>query len=100
MIYKFDRYVISISLLSEWVLAAQSCPTLCDPMDYNLPGSSVHGIFQARILKQVAIFFFRGSSLPRIEPMSPVMADRFFNSELHIYLQFLYLLLVVPLLII
>ena len=29
----------------------QSCPTLCDPMDYNLPGSSVHGIFQARVLE-------------------------------------------------
>ena len=32
------------------VLVAQSCPTLCNPMDYNLPGSSVHGILQARIL--------------------------------------------------
>ena len=30
---------------------AQSCPTLCDPMDYSLPGSSVHGIFQARVLE-------------------------------------------------
>ena len=29
----------------------QSCPTLCDPMDYSLPGSSVHGIFQARLLE-------------------------------------------------
>ena len=34
---------------------AQSCPTLCDPMDYSLPGSSVHGIFQARVLEWVAI---------------------------------------------
>ena len=34
---------------------AQSCPTLCDPMDCSLPGSSVHGIFQARILEWVAI---------------------------------------------
>ena len=34
---------------------AQSCPTLCDPMYYSLPGSSVHGIFQARILEGVAI---------------------------------------------
>ena len=31
--------------------AAQSCPTLSDPMDYTLPGSSVHGIFQARVLE-------------------------------------------------
>ena len=34
---------------------AQSCPTLCDPMDYSLSGSSVHGIFQARVLDWVAI---------------------------------------------
>ena len=40
---------------------AQSCPTLCDPMEYSLPGSSVHGIFQARILEWVAISFFRRS---------------------------------------
>ena len=36
---------------------AQSCPTLCDPMDCSLPGSSVHGIFQARVLKWGAIAF-------------------------------------------
>ena len=41
---------------------AQSCPTLCDPMDCSLPGSSVHGIFQARVLEWVAMSFFRGSS--------------------------------------
>ena len=44
---------------------AQSCPTLCDPMDYSLPGSSVHGIFQAGVLEWVAIPFPRGSSQPR-----------------------------------
>ena len=38
---------------------AQSCPTLCDPVDCSLPGSSVHGIFQARILEWVAISFSR-----------------------------------------
>jgi len=36
---------------------AQSCPTLIDPMDYSLPGSSVHGIFQARVLEWGAIAF-------------------------------------------
>ena len=36
---------------------AQSCPTLSDPMDCSLPGSSVHGIFQARVLEWVAIAF-------------------------------------------
>ena len=43
----------------------QSCPTLCDPMDYSLPRSSIHGIFQARLLEWVAISFSRGSSQPR-----------------------------------
>ena len=43
----------------------QSCLTLCDPMDYSPPGSSVHGIFQARILEWVAISFSRGSFQPR-----------------------------------
>ena len=41
---------------------AQSCPTLFDPMDCNLPGSSVHEIFQARILEWVAISSSRRSS--------------------------------------
>ena len=36
---------------------AQSSPTLSDPMDYSLPGSSIHGIFQARVLEWVAIAF-------------------------------------------
>ena len=36
-------------------LVAQSCPTLCNPMDCNLPGSSVHGILQARILEWIAM---------------------------------------------
>ena len=44
---------------------AQSCPTLCDPMDCSLPGFSVHGIFQVRVLEWVAISFSRGSSWPR-----------------------------------
>ena len=44
---------------------AQSCLTLCDPMDCSLPGSSVHGIFQARVLEWVAISFSRRSSQPR-----------------------------------
>ena len=44
------------------VKVAQSCPTLCDPMDCSLPGSSVHEILQARILEWVAISFARESS--------------------------------------
>ena len=44
---------------------AQSCPTLCDPMDCSLPGSTVHGIFQAIVLEWIAISFSKGSSQPR-----------------------------------
>ena len=45
----------------------QSCPALCDPIDCSLPGSSVHGILQAKILEWVAVPFSRGSSAPRDE---------------------------------
>ena len=44
-------------------MSAQSCPVLWDPVNYNSPVSSVHGIFQARILEWVAIYFSRVRSL-------------------------------------
>ena len=44
------------------LLVSQSCPTLCDPMDCGLPGSSVHGILQARILEWIAIPFSSANS--------------------------------------
>ena len=47
------------------MLVAQSCPTLCDPMDCSPPGSSVHGALQGKILERVAIPFSRRSSRPR-----------------------------------
>ena len=46
-------------------LVAKMCPNSCDPMDCSTPGSSVYGIFQARILEWVAISFSGGSSWPR-----------------------------------
>ena len=49
----------------KWSEVAQLCLTLCDPMDCRLPGSSVHGIFQARVLEWVPISSSRGSSQPR-----------------------------------
>ena len=55
----------TIYLLHKLVLVTQLCPTLCDPMDCCLPGSSVHGILQARIQEWVAIPFSRGPSQPR-----------------------------------
>ena len=54
-----------LSGLSKGREAAQSCPTLFDPMDCSPPGSSIHRIFQARVLEWGAISFSRGSSRPR-----------------------------------
>ena len=51
-------------------LVAQSCPTICDPVDCSPPGSSVHEILQARILEWVAIPFSRGSSHPRDQKLA------------------------------
>ena len=55
------------------VLVTQSCPSLCNPMDYSLQGSSVHGILQARILKWVAIPFSRESSQPMGRTQVPTL---------------------------
>ena len=49
---------------------AQSCPTLSDPMDCNLPGSSVHGVFQAKVLEWVAISFSSNAGDPGSIPGS------------------------------
>ena len=61
----------------------QSCPTMCESMDCTPPGSSVHGILQARILEWVAMPSSRGTSQPRDRTqnsyMSPELASRFFN---------------------
>ena len=57
---------------------AQSCLTLCDPMDCSLRGSSVHGIFQARVLEWVAISFSRESSQLRdLTQVSCIVGRRF-----------------------
>ena len=58
---------------------AQSCPTLCDPLDCSLPGFSVHGILQARILEWVTISLPRGSSQPRDQTRVSCIVDRRFN---------------------
>ena len=55
---------ITIYRLKVKVLVTEPCLTHFDPMDRSLPGSSVHGIFQARILEWVAIPFSKGSSQP------------------------------------
>ena len=53
---------------------------LCNPIDYSLPGSSVYGISQARILESVAIPFSRGSSQPKYQTQVSCIADRFFSA--------------------
>ena len=58
---------------------AQSCPTLCDTVECSPPGSSVHGIRQARILEWVAISFSRGSAQPRDRTQVSHIAGRRFN---------------------
>ena len=62
------NFIKNISFINSLVLsatAAKSCLTLCDPIDYSLPSSSVHGIFKARILEWVGISFSRESSQTR-----------------------------------
>ena len=60
----------------------KSCVWLCDPTNGSLPGFSVHGVFQARILEQVAISYFRGSPDPGIDTGSPVYLALQMNSLL------------------
>ena len=69
-------FLVQLSYESE---VAQSCLTLCNPMDCSLPGSSVHGIFQASVLEWVAISFSRGSSWPRAWIRVSRIADRRFT---------------------
>ena len=61
---------------------SQLCLAFCDPMDSSPPGSSVHGISQARILEWVAISYSRGPSRPRDRTcISPALAGGFFTTE-------------------
>ena len=69
---------IQIVVMVKWSEVAQSCLTLCNPVDCSLPGSSIHGTLQARILQWVAISFSRGSSRPRDRtPVSRTAGRRF-----------------------
>ena len=70
---------------------AQLCPTLSDPMDCSLPGSSVHGIFQARVLEWGAIAFSSGNASrqlirnAKLEFMRKISAEDRFQYHLHQY---------------
>ena len=62
---------MSLEIDSVCVSVTQSCLTLCNPMDCSPPGSSVHGISQARILECIAISYSREASQSRDQPKSP-----------------------------
>ena len=75
-------FCFTISTSWKWkvkMLVAQLCPALCDPMDCSLPGSSVHGILQARTLEWVAISSSREPSQPRDWTQVSCIADGFFT---------------------
>ena len=67
--------------LEKWKWSC-SVHTLCEPMDCSLPGSSVHGIFQAGIMEWFAISFSRGSSWPRDQTQVPHIVGRHFTRHL------------------
>ena len=67
------------SSLLKWSKVAQSCLTLCNPVDCSLPGSSIHEILQAKILEWIAISFSRGSSWTRDWTQVSRIAGRCFN---------------------
>ena len=64
---------------------AQSCPTLNDPMDCSLPGSSVHGIFQARVLEWVAIAFSNEASKYKSWDLNPELVTMLFTLYFHCF---------------
>ena len=72
---KWQYFVIKVKVKSL------SRVRLYDPVDCSPPGSSIHGILQARLLEWVAIAFSRGSSWPRDEPSSPTLQADVLTSE-------------------
>ena len=76
--WTWPKWLSTHAQMDRFSSVAQSCPTLCDPMDCSPPGSLVHGIFQAWILEWVAISFSRGSSRPRDQTwVSCIVGRRF-----------------------
>ena len=76
----FRRNAIITQLIDSVCLVAQSCPTLCNPVDCSPPGSSIRGILQARILQWVAMPVSRGSSQSRDRTQVSHIAGGFFTN--------------------
>ena len=73
---------MSFASLPQWwwlCVHAQLSPVLCDPMDCSLPDSSAHGIFKAKVLEWLAIFYSMGSSPPRDWAQVSCIAGRLFT---------------------
>ena len=84
MVFPVVMYGCELDHKESWKkesTVAQSWPTLCNPMDCSLPASSIHRIFQARVLKWVAISFSRGSSRSRDWTWVSCIAGRFYHLE-------------------
>ena len=79
LLWETDQSLILFLSEKKRKLVSQSCPTLCHPVDCSLLGSSVHGIFQARILEWIAISLSRGSSQPRDQTPVSCITGRFFT---------------------
>ena len=77
--YIREQNLLDIDKQWQQSQVAQSCPTLWDPVDCSPPGSSIHGIFQAKVLEWVAISFSRGSSRPRDQTQVSHIIGRCFN---------------------
>ena len=65
--------------VSESEVKSLTCVRLCNPIDCSLPGSSIHGLFQAIVLEWIAISFSRGSSQPRARTRVSCIVDRLFT---------------------
>ena len=80
----FSQFIVmhtlkGFGIVNKAEMSLQLCPVICNPMDCSPPGSSVHGILQARILEWVAISFSKGSSQPRDRTQVSCTAGRFFT---------------------
>ena len=83
-IHIYTIYInVYVCIYMEWNVLTQLYLTLCSPVDCSLPGSSVHGVSQVRILEWIAMRYSRASSWPRdqtqVSYLSPALAGRFFT---------------------
>ena len=79
LLFWMEYYIPTCFIGESESAVSQLCPTLCDHMGCSLPGSSVHGIFQAIVLEWIAISFSRGSSQPRDRTQVSRVVDRCFT---------------------